>query len=171
MQLLCIVAQLYQTLCDPIYCSPPGSSVHRDSPGKNTGVCHQALLQRSFPTQGSNPCHLCCGRILYWLSHRGSASTLDWVAYPFSMGSSQPRSQTGVRCTAGGFLTSWAIREACLLFSLIFDPLHFFLLLTIGGVLPEAPKQLPHLHGFRADLWVSHSASWSQGRWRAFEAT
>ena len=26
------------TLCDPIDCSPPGSSVHGDSPGKNTGV-------------------------------------------------------------------------------------------------------------------------------------
>ena len=29
------------TLCDPIDCSPPGSPVHGDSPGKNTGVgCH-----------------------------------------------------------------------------------------------------------------------------------
>ena len=33
-------------------CSPPGSSVHGDSPGKNT--C-QTLLQGIFPTQGSNP--------------------------------------------------------------------------------------------------------------------
>ena len=29
------------TLCDPMNCSPPGSSVHGDSPGKNTAVdCH-----------------------------------------------------------------------------------------------------------------------------------
>ena len=31
-------------LCDPTDCSPPGSSVHGDSPGKNTGVGCVALL-------------------------------------------------------------------------------------------------------------------------------
>ena len=34
--------------------SPPGSSVHEDSPGKNTGVGSHALLQGIFLTQGSN---------------------------------------------------------------------------------------------------------------------
>ena len=42
------------TLCDPMDCSPPGSSVYGDSQGKNTGVGCDALLQgraeRSFPT-------------------------------------------------------------------------------------------------------------------------
>ena len=52
---LCLVTQLCLTLCDPMDCSPPGSSVHEDSPGKNTGVSCHALLQRIFPTQGSNP--------------------------------------------------------------------------------------------------------------------
>ena len=33
-----LVAQSCQTLCDPMDCSPPASSVHRDFPGKNTGV-------------------------------------------------------------------------------------------------------------------------------------
>ena len=38
---LCLVAQSCPTLCDPMDCSPPGSSVHGDSQGKNTGVgCH-----------------------------------------------------------------------------------------------------------------------------------
>ena len=32
------------TLCDPIDCSPPGTSVYGDSPGKNTGVGCHALL-------------------------------------------------------------------------------------------------------------------------------
>ena len=36
-------------------CSLPDFSVHRDSPGKNTGVGCHALLQGIFPTQGSNP--------------------------------------------------------------------------------------------------------------------
>ena len=35
-------------------CSPPGSSVHGDSPGKNTGVGCHALLQGIFLTQGLN---------------------------------------------------------------------------------------------------------------------
>ena len=39
------------------------------------------------------------------------ARVLEWVAFPFSRGSSQPRNQTGVSCIAGGFFTSWAIRE------------------------------------------------------------
>ena len=34
-----------------------------DSPGKNTGVCYYALLQRIFPTQGSNLRLLLCRRI------------------------------------------------------------------------------------------------------------
>ena len=50
---LCLVAQLYPTLCDPMDHSPPGSSVHGDSPGKNTGVGCHALPKGIFPTQGS----------------------------------------------------------------------------------------------------------------------
>ena len=36
-------------------CSPPGSFVYGDSPGKNTGVGCHALLQGIFPSQGWNP--------------------------------------------------------------------------------------------------------------------
>ena len=36
------------------------------------------------------------------------ARILEWVAIPFSRGSSQPRDQTQVSCIAGWFLTSWA---------------------------------------------------------------
>ena len=43
---LCLAAQSCPTLCDPMDCSPPGSSVHGASPGKNTGVGCHALLQR-----------------------------------------------------------------------------------------------------------------------------
>ena len=49
----------YLTLCDPLDCSPPGSSVHGDSPGKNTGVGFHFLLQEIFLTLGSNPHFLC----------------------------------------------------------------------------------------------------------------
>ena len=64
--------QLYLTVCiDPMDCSPPGSSVHGDSPGKNTGVCWHALLQGIFSTQGSNPGLPHCRLILYHLSNQG----------------------------------------------------------------------------------------------------
>ena len=39
------------------------------------------------------------------------ARILEWVAIPFSRGCSQPREQTQVSHTAGGFFTSWATRE------------------------------------------------------------
>ena len=40
------------------------------------------------------------------------AKILEWVAIPFSRGSSQPRDQTQVSCTAGRLFTIWATREA-----------------------------------------------------------
>ena len=65
-----------------LYPSMPDSSVHGDSPGKNTGVRCHALLQRIFPSQGLNPGLLHCRRILYCLSHYGSQRILELVAYP-----------------------------------------------------------------------------------------
>ena len=56
-------------------CNPPGSAVHGDSPGKNTGVGCHALLQGILPTQGLNPGLQHCRRILYCLSHQGISST------------------------------------------------------------------------------------------------
>ena len=63
------VSQLCLTVCDPMDCSQPGSSVHE-------------ILQ---------------------------ARILEWVAIPFSRGSSQPRMEPH---TAGRFFTRWATREA-----------------------------------------------------------
>ena len=83
-----------------------------NSPDKNPGVGSLSLLQGIFPTQGSNSGLLHCRWILYQLSHKGSPGTLEWVAYPFSRGSSWPRKWTGVSCIAGGFFINWAIREA-----------------------------------------------------------
>ena len=52
------------TLCNPMDCSPPGSSVHGDSPDKNTGMGCHALLQRIFQTQELNRGLLHCKQIL-----------------------------------------------------------------------------------------------------------
>ena len=66
-----------------------------NSPGWNTRVGGLSLLQRIFPTQGSNPGLLHYRRVLYQLSPKGSPRILEWVAYPFSSRSSWPRNQTG----------------------------------------------------------------------------
>ena len=96
------VTQLCPTLCDPMDCP-------WNFPGQNTGVGSLSLLQGIFPTQGLNPGLPHCRWILYQLSHKGSPRTLEWVAYPFSKGSSRPRNRTGVSCIAGGFFTNWAM--------------------------------------------------------------
>ena len=40
------------------------------------------------------------------------ARILEWIAFPFSRGSHQPRGQTQISCIAGGFFSNWTIREA-----------------------------------------------------------
>ena len=108
---LCLVAQSCQTLCDMDY-SPPGSSVHGESPGKNTEVGCHALLQGIFPTKGLTLGLPHFSWILYHLSHQGSPRILEWVAYPFFSGTSWPRNWTGVSCITEGFCNSWATWEA-----------------------------------------------------------
>ena len=98
---------------------------------KNTGVGSLSLLQGIFLTQGLNLGLLHCGQILYHLSHQGRSKVkvkvaqscpilcmglyspwdspgqnLEWVAFPFSRGSSQPRDRTQAFRIAGRFFTS-----------------------------------------------------------------
>ena len=61
-----LVTQSRPTLCDPMDSSPPGSSVHGDSPGKSTRVGFHVLFQGICPTQGSNPGLLHRKQILYY---------------------------------------------------------------------------------------------------------
>ena len=93
-------------------------------------VCH-SLLQRIFLTQGLNSGLLHCRQILYHLSYREVLKVkvaqlcptlcdnmyyivpgipqdriLEWVAFPVSRGSSQPRDRTQVSGIAGGFFTN-----------------------------------------------------------------
>ena len=77
-------------------------SVHWDFPGRSGSP--RPPSGDLFPTQGSNPGLLHCRWILYHLSPQESPRILEWVAYAFSSGSSQPRNQTRVSCIAGRFL-------------------------------------------------------------------
>ena len=94
--MLCLFTRLCLTLCNPVNCSPPGSSAHGVSPGKNTGVGCHALLEGIFPTRGSNSGLQHYRQILSHLSHQVSPRILKWIAYSFSRGSSQRRNRTGV---------------------------------------------------------------------------
>ena len=57
-------------------------------------------------------CPILCHPMDYTVHGILQARILEWVAFPFSRGSSQPRNQTGVPCISGRFFTNWAIREA-----------------------------------------------------------
>ena len=106
-----------------------------NSPGQNTGAGSLSRLHGIFPNQGLNPGLLSCEWILYQLSHKGRPRILEWVAYPFSSRSSQPRNRTRVSCNAGRFFINWSLREAqvkvaqlCLT---LCDPMDY----TIHGIL------------------------------------
>ena len=119
------------TLCNPMDCSLSGSSVH--------GIFQARVLEwiaisfsRGFsrPRNRTRVSFIAGGRFTVWATReapkRESCSVvsdslrpwilqvriLEWIAFPFSRGSSQPRDRTQVSLIAGGFFTSWATREA-----------------------------------------------------------
>ena len=102
----CYLLSHVRLFATPWTAALPGSSVHGDSPGKDTGLGCHALLQGIFPTQGLNPALPHFTRILYRLSHQGSPRTLKRVACAFFRGPSQPRNQTGVSCIMGRFFAN-----------------------------------------------------------------
>ena len=82
----CEVSQSCPTLCDPMDCSLPGSSVYGVFQARVLEWVDHFLLQGIFPTQGSNPGLLNYRKTLYCLSHQGSqlrsslvANFLCWV--------------------------------------------------------------------------------------------
>ena len=82
---------------------------------------------------------------------------LEWIAIPFSRGSSQPRDQTQVSCIAGGFFTIWATREASvmlinpflpqwsklcfnfLIYSIVHIHAHLLCYLSLPSICPKLP--------------------------------
>ena len=64
-------------------------------------------------------CPTLCDPMDYTVHGILQARILDWVAVPFSRGSSQPRDWTQVSLNAGGFFTSWTTREALSLSSFL----------------------------------------------------
>ena len=67
---VCVCVQSLQsclTLCDPMDCSPPGSSVHGDSPGKNTGVGLPCPPPGGLPRDQTQVSYISCiGRQVFY---------------------------------------------------------------------------------------------------------
>ena len=57
-------------------------------------------------------CLTLCDHIVYTVRGNLQPRILEWAAFPFSRGSSQPRDQTLISHIAGGFFTVWATRDA-----------------------------------------------------------
>ena len=63
-------------------------------------------------------CLTLCDPMDYTVHWILQARILEWVAFPFSRGSSQPRDWTQVSLIAGRFFTNWTIREAHMLWGM-----------------------------------------------------
>ena len=68
---VCLVAQSYLTLCHPMGCSPPGSSVHGSLQARILGRVATFLLQGIFLTQRLN-LHLLCLLHCRWIIYHGA---------------------------------------------------------------------------------------------------
>ena len=79
-------------------------------PGKKTRVCCCFCLFSLVKVTQS--CPTLCDPMDCSVLAILQVGILEWVAVPFSRGSSQPRNQTGVSCIAGRFFTNWATSEA-----------------------------------------------------------
>ena len=88
-------------------CSLPGTSVHRDSLGKDIGVGCHALLQGIFPTQGSNPGLPHYRQIPYQLSFQGSL----WATQFSSVAQSCLTLCNPMNCSTPGFPVHYQLPE------------------------------------------------------------
>ena len=74
-------------------------------------VCFKELWQQGkVKMKVAQSCQSLCDPMDHTVHGILQARILEWVAYPFSRGSSQLRNWTGVSYIAGGFFTNWAIR-------------------------------------------------------------
>ena len=70
------------------------------------------ILDEHVKVKVAQSCPTLCNPMEYTVHGILQARILEWVAFPFSRGSSQPRDRTQVSCIAGRFFTTRATREA-----------------------------------------------------------
>ena len=67
--------------------------------------------KRKVKVEVAQSCTTLCDTMDYTVHGILQARILEWVAFPFSRGTSQPRDRTQLFLIAGGFFTSWAPGE------------------------------------------------------------
>ena len=70
------------------------------------------VLNVDWKVRVAKLCPTLCNPMDYTVLGILQATILEWVAFPFSMGFSQPMDRTQVSWISGWFFTSWATREA-----------------------------------------------------------
>ena len=127
-----------------------------------TSLGSLSFLQGILPTQGSNPGLPHCRQILYQPSHKRSPRILEWVAYPFSRGSSWPRNWTGglLYCRRILYQLSYQGSPTSSLSSKEQASFNFMAAVTICSDF-GAPKNKVS-HRFH---WFSIYLPWSDGTW------
>ena len=115
----CSVAKSCPTLGDPVdYSMPSFPVLHYLPEFAQTHVIelvmpsNHVILFKTVKAKVAQSCPTLCNPMGSTVHGILQARILEWVAIPFSRGSSQPRSPTGVSCITGGFFTSLATREA-----------------------------------------------------------
>ena len=90
-----------------------GSEQGRGKATGQLGICQrsQEAVKVKWKVKVAQSCPTLCNSTDYTVHGILQARILEWVAVPFSKGSSQPRDRTQVSCNAGRFLTSWATRK------------------------------------------------------------
>ena len=110
--LLYNITSYFFSFCDPLssytsmcLLSPEGKCMNCLPPRIETHLPLLGVLKLS-EVKISQSCPALCDPMDYTVHGILQARILEWVAFPFSRGSSQPRDQTQVSHTAGGFFTS-----------------------------------------------------------------
>ena len=109
-RLRCIRHIRFLPVSCPDLCLP--KEVTRTS-SKSTGWGSVLCLECNKKVQVAQLCLTLCDPMDYTVHGMLPARLLEWVAIPFSRGSFQPRNQTQVSRTAGGFVTNWATGKPC----------------------------------------------------------
>jgi len=78
--------------------------------GEHEGT--QPYIHMYLKVKVTQSCLTLCDPMDYTVHGILQATILEWVAFPFSRGSSKPRDWTQASRIAGGFFTDWATREA-----------------------------------------------------------
>ena len=89
------------------------------TPISNAEEAEVGKHKRKLRVKVTQLCPTLCDPMDYRVHRILQARTWEWVAFPFSRGSSQPRDQTQVSCIAGRFFTSCPIRKAWELYTFL----------------------------------------------------